>query len=102
MNTAMPSSTRSQPVSLALRALLLTPLAGLAALAGGCHSPVKGPTDPKEFMTQRREWTTRDAATAQAVPTDLATPTAPMPSTTSALSPPTRPSEDSGTVQAPK
>jgi hypothetical protein len=44
------------PVRAALRLLLAGLASALALAAGGCASPVFGPTDPKEFIVQRREW----------------------------------------------
>lgn len=36
---------------------MVTAATATALLAGGCTAPTKGPTDPKGFISQGREWT---------------------------------------------
>jgi hypothetical protein len=77
MNTVTLDS-EFQSVRRTIRVVSLAFFVALALLAGGCVSPVKGPTDPKEFITRQRQWTNSPDAAAPAAPapapSDLATP----------------------------
>ncbi|MEO6994253.1 MAG: hypothetical protein ABI273_11535 [Lacunisphaera sp.] len=91
---AFSSQVTDNPISrIRSRILLVTAAAATALLAAGCTAPTNGPTDPKEFISQGREWTSSNPnAGAPALPTSP--PTAPT-------TPPTAPSTDTGAVPPP-
>ena len=62
MNAKVHPFTNHQSARTPLRPLLAALAGALALVAGGCSSPVEGPTDPKEFIVQRRNWTTGESA----------------------------------------
>ncbi len=58
-------------------ALLAVSAGILTLLASGCYGPAKGPTDPKEFIVQGKQWNNPAPSSTATPPAD---PSAPAPS----------------------
>jgi hypothetical protein len=58
MNAASALSNSPQRDRSSARLLLAAFAGSLMLLTSGCYGPAKGPTDPKEFIVQGKQWTT--------------------------------------------
>jgi hypothetical protein len=74
MKAASAQFTENQRTSVCLRIFFVTAAATATFLSTGCSGPVQGPTNPKGFISQGRQWTnssqdsTAPAASAPATP----------------------------------
>jgi hypothetical protein len=87
MNAKVHSVTNHQSMRPQVGTSLLVLAGVLIACASGCSSPVKGPTDPKEFIVQRRNWTTTEGTTTGATPAATESPAAAAPANGAPVTP---------------
>jgi hypothetical protein len=74
MNVVLALSNHPQRVRIIARTFLAAFAGTLALFSSGCYGPAMGPTDPKDFIVQGKQWTSTTSSPVSNRPTDATAP----------------------------